>query len=89
MHTIFLTSLDQTLVKSNSPPTTHCVLTAKIRFCFNTCGYFEKPKWKLVENISPTDYLNEAKSWVSNGAQIIGGCCGVGPDLIKAISNLK
>ncbi len=52
-------------------------------------GYFEKPKWKLVENISPTDYLNEAKSWVSNGAQIIGGCCGVGPDLIKAISILK
>jgi S-methylmethionine-dependent homocysteine/selenocysteine methylase len=52
-------------------------------------GYFEKPKWKLVENISPTDYFNEAKSWVSNGAQIIGGCCGVGPDLIKAISNLK
>jgi S-methylmethionine-dependent homocysteine/selenocysteine methylase len=52
-------------------------------------GYFEKPKWKLVENISPTDYLNEAKSWVSNGAQIIGGCCGVGPDLIKAISSLK
>jgi homocysteine S-methyltransferase len=52
-------------------------------------GYFEKPKWKLVENISPTDYLNEAKSWVSNGAQIIGGCCGVGPELIKAISNLK
>ena len=52
-------------------------------------GYFEKPKWKLVENISATDYLNEAKSWVSNGAQIIGGCCGVGPDLIKAISNLK
>ena len=52
-------------------------------------GYFEKPKWKLVENISPTDYLNEAKSWVSNGAQIIGGCCGVGPDLITAISSLK
>ena len=52
-------------------------------------GYFEKPKWKLVENISPTDYLNEAKSWVSNGAQIIGGCCGVDPELIKAISSLK
>ena len=52
-------------------------------------GYFEKPKWKRVHNISPNDYLNEAKSWVSNRAQIIGGCCGIGPDLIQAISILK
>ena len=51
--------------------------------------YFEKPKWKLVENISPTYYLKEVKAWVSNGAHIIGGCCGVGPDLIQAISSLK
>ena len=52
-------------------------------------GYFEKPNWKLVDNISPSNYLEEAKSWVANGAQIIGGCCGVGPDKIKAISVLK
>ena len=52
-------------------------------------GYFEKPKWKLIDDISPSKYLEAAKSWVSNGAQIIGGCCGVGPDKIKAISNLK
>ena len=52
-------------------------------------GYFEKPNWKLVDDISPSSYLQEAKSWVSNGAQIIGGCCGVGPDKIKAISVLK
>ena len=24
-----------------------------------------------------------------NGSQIIGGCCGVGPDLIKGLSELK
>lgn len=52
-------------------------------------GYFEKPNWKLVDDISPSTYLREAKSWVLNGAQIIGGCCGVGPDKIKAISVLK
>ena len=52
-------------------------------------GYFEKPNWKLVDDISPSSYLEEAKSWVLNGAQIIGGCCGVGPDKIKAISVLK
>ena len=48
-----------------------------------------KTKLKLVDDISPSSYLQEAKSWVSNGAQIIGGCCGVGPDKIKAISVLK
>ena len=52
-------------------------------------GYFEKPNWKLVNNISPSEYQIKAKSWTSSGAQIIGGCCGVGPDLIKSISNLK
>ena len=39
--------------------------------------------------MSPEDYLNEAKSWVKNGVQIIGGCCGVGVEEIKAISILK
>ena len=52
-------------------------------------GYFQKPNWKLVDDISPSTYLEEAKLWVSNGAQIVGGCCGVGPEKIKAISVLK
>ena len=52
-------------------------------------GYFEKPHWKSIENFTPENYLNEAKSWVKNGSQIIGGCCGVGPDLIKGLSELK
>ena len=52
-------------------------------------GYFEKPHWKFIDNVSPSSYLDEAKSWVLNGAQIIGGCCGIGPDKIKAISFLK
>ena len=52
-------------------------------------GYFEKPHWKSIEGFTPENYLNEAKSWVKNGSQIIGGCCGVGPDLIKPLSTLK
>ena len=42
-----------------------------------------------MDEISPETYLAESKSWINNGAQIIGGCCGVGPELIKAISHLK
>ena len=52
-------------------------------------GYYEKPHWIYEDNMRPEDYLIQAKSWVKNGSQIIGGCCGIGPDLIKSLSNLK
>ena len=52
-------------------------------------GYWIKPHWQFVDEISPDFYLSEAKSWVSSGAQIIGGCCGVGPEHITAIAKLK
>ncbi|MAL70756.1 MAG: homocysteine S-methyltransferase, partial [Alteromonas sp.] len=28
------------------------------------------------------------KTWVAAGATIIGGCCGIGPEHIKAISDV-
>ena len=52
-------------------------------------GYYEKPHWKFADDITSNDYLEYAKSWLKNGAQIIGGCCGLGVEEIKAISVLK
>ena len=52
-------------------------------------GFFKKPHWNVVESISPQEYYEEAKLWVESGAQIIGGCCGVSPSHIKALSVLK
>ena len=52
-------------------------------------GHYEKPHWKFVDNITPSEYLEKTKSWVEDGAQIVGGCCGVGVEEIKAISVLK
>ena len=52
-------------------------------------GHYEKPHWKFVDNITPSEYLEKARSWVEDGAQIVGGCCGVGVEEIKAISVLK
>ena len=52
-------------------------------------GFYKKPNWIYEDNMRPEDYLKEAKSWVKNGSQIIGGCCGIGPDLIKSLSKLK
>ena len=74
--------------------TGHAVKTAKNNFdgvlgVYPNRGYYEKPHWKFVDNMTPEDYLNEARSWVENGVKIIGGCCGVGVEEIKAISILK
>ena len=52
-------------------------------------GYFVKPEWKFTDKIKSEDYLKSAKNWINSGAQIIGGCCGIGVDEIKAISILK
>jgi len=38
-------------------------------------------------DLSPLDYLGYAKQWYALGANIIGGCCGIRPDHIKALAN--
>jgi S-methylmethionine-dependent homocysteine/selenocysteine methylase len=38
--------------------------------------------------ISPEDYAALAKSWLEPGVQVIGGCCGLGVDHIKALKRL-
>jgi S-methylmethionine-dependent homocysteine/selenocysteine methylase len=40
----------------------------------------------FVDQISPDDYLEAAASWVEAGAKIVGGCCGIGPEHISALS---
>ena len=49
------------------------------------CGDFKAPDWQFVNMISPEDYLEEAKGWVSDGAQIVGGCCGIGLDHMRLL----
>lgn len=41
----------------------------------------------LTEDTAP--YLEFAEQWVADGASIIGGCCGIGPEHIKALTALK
>ncbi|HWI21335.1 MAG TPA: homocysteine S-methyltransferase family protein, partial [Baekduia sp.] len=35
--------------------------------------------------IDPADFAASAREWVHRGVQIIGGCCGIGPEHIKAL----
>jgi S-methylmethionine-dependent homocysteine/selenocysteine methylase len=39
----------------------------------------------LREDISPAAYLEWAKRWAAQGASVIGGCCGIGPEHIRRI----
>ena len=49
-------------------------------------GYFVMPNWQFVEIIAPEDFVAVAREWIAGGVQIIGGCCGLGPDHIRALN---
>ena len=48
-------------------------------------GSFIMPNWQFVDVIEPQDLAEAAKRWVGDGARMIGGCCGLGPEHIAAI----
>jgi len=49
-------------------------------------GDWTPPNWGFDSVISPDDFVNTAESWVARGVQIVGGCCGIGPDHISLLS---
>jgi S-methylmethionine-dependent homocysteine/selenocysteine methylase len=42
---------------------------------------------KLRADLGPDAYLPWARQWLAHGADIVGGCCGVGPEHIALISD--
>lgn len=49
-------------------------------------GEWKAPNWVFDEHVSPAGYLREALGWAEAGVQLIGGCCGTGPDYIRALA---
>jgi S-methylmethionine-dependent homocysteine/selenocysteine methylase/SAM-dependent methyltransferase len=47
-------------------------------------GYFTNAGWRFETDITGEKYAEMALEWREEGAQIIGGCCGVGPEHIGA-----
>lgn len=47
-------------------------------------GYFEMPDWRFVDIISPDRFETFCRDWISGGVQIIGGCCGLTVEHVKA-----
>ena len=52
-------------------------------------GHFEMPHWHFSKKLAPAKYAAFAEGWVAAGAQIVGGCCGLGPEHIAAVARLK
>lgn len=50
------------------------------------CGYFKSPDWQFVDVIAPSDLVAKSYDWQKLGASIFGGCCGIGPEHIAALS---
>ena len=48
-------------------------------------GRFTMPNWQFQDIISPNDFLSKAWEWVELGVQVVGGCCGIGPEHIKVL----
>lgn len=48
-------------------------------------GRYLDPGWKTDERVGPAEYARLALQWREEGAQIIGGCCGVSPEHIAPL----
>ena len=44
-----------------------------------------RPDWQFDDIITPPDYLAHAWQWVGMGVQLIGSCCGTGPEHIRVL----
>jgi S-methylmethionine-dependent homocysteine/selenocysteine methylase len=49
-------------------------------------GDWTPPNW-VFDGLGPEEYLRQAITWADHGAQLIGGCCGVGPEHIRALAD--
>lgn len=48
-------------------------------------GRWADPEWEFDDSVTADDYLRAARQWVRMGAQIIGGCCAIGPEYIRLL----
>ncbi len=58
-------------------------------YAYPDSGYFRMPSWRFEDVIAPADLLTFARRWVDAGVQILGGCCGLSPEHIAALGELK
>lgn len=50
-------------------------------------GYFNMPNWQFVDVIPPDLLVERALGWIDCGAQMVGGCCGLGVEHVAALKH--
>ncbi|MEE8534762.1 MAG: homocysteine S-methyltransferase family protein [Kiloniellales bacterium] len=56
------------------------------KLAYAETGTFRNPDWDFTRIVSPEDYADTVEGWVRDkGVQIVGGCCGTGPEHIRAL----
>ena len=50
-------------------------------------GYFKSPDWEFIDVIPPDELVRKSHDWQRLGASIFGGCCGIGPEHIAALTS--
>lgn len=55
--------------------------------CYPNAGGpdLERGTWRFDPAMTPARFAEAAREWVRCGAQIVGGCCGTGPDHIRSL----
>jgi len=47
-------------------------------------GFFEMPHWRFVDVMTPERFEGFCRDWLGSGVQIIGGCCGLTVEHVRA-----
>ena len=59
------------------------------KLAYAETGRLLAPNWSFEEICTPQEYAVEIDGWIKkHGVQIIGGCCGTGPEHIRALKQL-
>ena len=55
--------------------------------CYPNAGApdLARGSWRFDSAWTPDRFAEAAATWVARGAQVIGGCCGIGPEHIRAL----
>ncbi len=48
-------------------------------------GEFVMPNWRFIDVLTPEDFATQAQGWIEMGVQLVGGCCGIGPEHIRLL----
>jgi S-methylmethionine-dependent homocysteine/selenocysteine methylase len=48
-------------------------------------GHFKMPDWEFAD-LTPAEFVAACRRWHSSGVAMLGGCCGIGPSHITALS---